>query len=65
MSAGSAENNVDARVPQSLCGSQSSVGPRDVEERQPREARLEVRVNDGEPERLPLLADKHAAACNH
>jgi hypothetical protein len=58
--------NVDARVPQSLGGAPSSVGSRDVEECQPREARLESGVNYCEPERLLLIecAEKHAAACN-
>ena len=61
------QGNVGGNVPESLRRTSSAVGPRDVEERQPSESRLERRVNDRETYRSLRIerAEQDAAACNN
>ncbi len=60
-------SNVSSRIPQSLRGTSSAVGPRDVQERQPSESRLERRVNNRETGRALAIerAEQDASTRNN
>ncbi|MCU1465012.1 MAG: hypothetical protein JWM72_940 [Actinomycetia bacterium] len=59
-------SNVSSSVPKTLRGTASAVGPRDVQERQPSESRLERRVNNRETDRALAIerAEKDAPTRN-